>query len=247
MPSLTVQDLIQDALEEIMAVPAGDTAGTPDLTKGLAVLKRMVDAQNIDRGNISCLRRDTRTLVAGTQSYTIGIDPAAVPVVATFAAVRPIRIERANVLVTSAGGTTYEPLNLLTLPEWAAKTDRSTRSRPLDLYNDLASPLSTWYFDPIPDAAYVIETWTWQQFAYAALADVLIVPPGYYEYWVLGLAIRLAAAFGKEPRATTAALFIEARANVQALNAPSPRMRSDADLCDDDARGRRGWLNGYTD
>jgi hypothetical protein len=242
VPALTVQDLITDALEELAAVPAGDTPATQDLVKGLAVLKRFVEASNLHRGNIKAIRRDTRTLTAGTQSYTIGIDPSGV-LTATFAAVRPIRIERASVLLTSGSGTLYEPLNLITVEDWSEKTTRSTQSLPKDLFTDEGAPLTTWRFDPIPDQNYTIETWTWQQFAQSALADVLTLPQGYYEYWVYGLAIRLAAAYGKDPRATTVALFDEARQNVMALNLPSPRMASNADLDDDQPAGYN-WLDG---
>lgn len=226
----TVLDLITESLEEIGARAAGDVLDANDQAKALTVLKRMVAASNINRGNIATLRHDLWTLVAGTQTYTIGIDPATIPVVAAFVGPRPIKIERANVLVTAGGTTEHRKLNLLDTDQWAAKGILSTQTTPEDLYNDAAYPLSTYYFDPIPDAPYVIETWTWQQFAQSLVTDILAIPPGYQTYWTLGLALQLCAPFGRTAAPTTIKFYEDAKAEVMSLNCPSPRIRSDGDL-----------------
>lgn len=294
--AITVQSLITDALEELVAVPAGDTPGTADLAKGLAVLVRMVDASNANRGNIASMRYDAFTLQNGVAAYSIGIDPngvlaptlptaagtmtsaasttvvwisglvwtaalvgqyfliagvnykvvtftdsthlimaAAVPALTGAAyilnaPVRPVRIERANIVLSSTGSPVYLPLNLIDDKQQAAKGIRDVQSIPRDLYNEGGYPLSTYRFDPIPDQAYGLETWTWQQFAQSALSDVLVIPPGYYEYWMYALAMRLAAVFGVEPKVTTAELYAQASAEVMAQNAKSPRIRCDGDL-----------------
>ncbi len=244
MAAYTVQDLITEALAEIVAVPAGDTPPAEDLATGLAVLKRMVDASNVHRGNIATERIDVWPLIAATQTYTIGVDPAGV-LTPTFAAVRPVRIERANIIIGSGTSAVRRPLNLLDDTQWAAKSYQTASGLPFDLYNDEAYPLSTYFLYPIPADTYHLETYTWQQFAQSALADKLAIPPGYLEFWLYGLAVRLAPIFGKAPSPTTVTLFAEAREAVAALNCPSPRIRSDRDL--QTVRGREfyGWLDGY--
>ncbi len=246
MPSLTVLDLITEALEEIGASAAGEPLSTADQTKALAVLKRLVLSSNINRGNIATLRIDQWTLVSGQQTYTIGIDPAAVPVVANFVAVRPNKIERANVLLQAGGTIVRRKLNLLDDDQWAAKAFQAIDSIPLELYNDMAYPLSTYYFYPIPDQAYVIETYTWQQFAQAAVTDVLAIPEGYYEFWLYSCAIRLCGPFGRTPNPTTIETYNQVRSDVMALNTPSPRIRSDAGL-ESTYGSTYNWLTGLCD
>lgn len=246
MPSLTVLDLITEALEEIGASAAGEPLTTDDQAKALAVLKRLVLSSNINRGNIATLRIDNWTLTNGKQKYTIGIDPAAAPIVADFVAVRPIRIERANVLLSAGGTTVRRKLDLLEDYQWAAKAFQNINSIPLELYNDAAYPLSTYYFYPIPDQNYVIETYTWQEFAQAAVTDVLAIPPGYYEYWMYSAAIRLCGPFGRTPGPTTVEMYNQVRGDVMALNTPSPRIRSDSGL-ESLWGGTYNWLTGLCD
>lgn len=231
--SLTVLDLITEGLEEITASSPGETLETADQAKALAVLIRMVEASNVNRANIASLRVDTWTLTPNVQTYTIG--PAG-----HFTTARPINIERANLILTTG---VRRKLNLLDDDQWAAKKYLAATGPPLDLYNDGNYPASTYSFYPKPDQAYQFETYTWQQFAQTTVGDVLAIPPGYYEFWLYSLAIRLCGPFGKTAPATTIELFNEARAAVQSLNCTSPRMATDGDL----PGGRGGlynWMSG---
>lgn len=244
---MLASDLIIDALEEIRIVTAGDTLVTADGAKGLAVLNRFVDGSNIHRGNIFTERIDSLTLQVGQQTYTIGIDPAAV-LTPTFALPRPVRLSRCNLLLPGGSTTVRRKINLLTKEQWSRKAVQNIAGLPIDLYNDMADPLSTYWIYQIPDQAYVIETYSWQQFApIAALSTVLQFPQGYQEYWTMGLALRLAAAYGVTPSETTIKFFQEARENVMALNALTPTLRCDTDTSASDGEGWYNYLSGESE
>lgn len=78
------------------------------------------------------------------------------------------------------------------------------------------------------------------------IATLIQIPPGYYEYWLYSLAIRLAAPFGRTPSATTIAAYDEAKEAVQSLNSVSPRTRADGDL-PGGGGGLYNWLSGEVD
>jgi hypothetical protein len=243
---MTAQDFIYDALRILGFMRAGQTNGPEVLADGLTTLNGMIDAQNIGRGNIFTERIDTWTLTIGKQTYTIGVDPAGI-LTPDLDAVRPVRLVRANVLLSSGENTVRRKINLLTRRQWSSKAVQNVSGMPIDLYNDMADPLSTYWFYMVPDQAYVIETYSWQQFAAAAsLSALIVVPQGYYEYWVYSLAERLGPKVGKKLSAEAADVLRGARAAVQLLNLRSVPARTDSDL-NDDHGGLYNWIAGESE
>lgn len=243
MAANTGTALVTDALEEIGALAAGDVIPAGDGAKGLLALNRMIDSQGIDRAMIYTSRIDLLSLTGGKQKYTIGIDPSGGSS-ADFNITRPVRIDRANLLLTTGGSVVRRPLNLLSDGQWAAKTFQAVSGPSADVYNDGSYPLSTLYFYPIPDQAYGYEQYSWQQFGQlVALTDNILIPPGYYEYWVYGLAMRLAAAFGRQVPATTAQFFSESRAMIRRTNSKAPHIYSEGES----GTGLYNWRSGLED
>lgn len=242
---LTGTALVTEALEELRAATAGDTLDTTDGAKGLVALNRMIDTSNITRGNIMVERRDQWTLTIGKQTYTIGNDPAAIGTPADLTpADRPIRLVRANLLLTSGSSTIRRIIRLLTKQQWQAKVLQSTPGMPLELYNDEGYPRSTYSFYQTPDLAYVVETYSWQQFQpLATLAGVISIPPGYYEFWLYSLVMRLAGPFGKTPSATTIQLWKDAKTAVELLNSRSLPAQTNGDFAGT-GDGLYNWLSG---
>ena len=240
---LTGTALVTEALEELRAMTAGDALDPVDGAKGLACLNRMIDTSNTAHGNIATERIDTWTLTIGKQKYTIGVDPNGVLVPDLTPADRPIRLSRCNWLFSSGNNTVRRKIDLLTKIEWSKKTVLNVAGPPIQLYNDLAYPLSTFYVYMVPDQAYKIETYSWQEFQpLASLATLMAIPPGYYEFWLGKLIIRLAAAFGVTPSASTMAWIKEALDGVQLQNARSLRARTNSDVGGGD--GLYNWLSG---
>jgi hypothetical protein len=244
---MTAQTIIYRALREVGRLNgAGQTASPEALADGLDALNGLIDAQNIQRGNILNERADLYTLAIGKQAYTIGVDPLGI-VTADFQVSRPIRLSRVNVLLTTGSNPVYRKVRILTPAQWGARQYRRVESIPFEMYPDYADPISTWQFYPYPDQAYQIEVWSWQQVGpIATLATALAIPPGYYEYYLYSLALRLASPYQKEISATTMALYQQARADVMSLNAPSPRQRTDGDL-NSAGRGLYNWMDGLVD
>jgi hypothetical protein len=227
---MTAQNLIYSAFRVIGHTRAGQTNGPESLADGLVALNGLIDSATINRGFVFTERLDTWTLTIGKQTYTIGVDPAGM-LTPDLVAARPVKLTRANLLLSSASNTVRRKINLLTDAEWRSKAVQNIPGMPIDLYNDGSDPLSTYWFYMTPDQAYVIETYSWQQLiGLATLASLIVVPPGYYEFYLYSLAARLASMFGKELPSATMALLSQARYDVMALNAISPRIRSDSDM-----------------
>jgi hypothetical protein len=234
---MTGTSLVTDSLEELAAITPGDALTAPDAAKGLAVLNRMIDSMNIGRGNIFTSRIDTWVLTSNQQTYTVG--PTGV-----FVMPRPLGLSHMNLFIPGGSTPVRRPIRLLNDTQWAAKTVQNIVGLPVECYSDGSNPLTTWYFYMIPDQAYTIETYTWQQFTQLnALTDAILIPQGYQEFWTLALAIRLAAAYGRTPSAMTLALYSDAKAAVWAMNSKSPRLRSDGEL-PGDAGGLYNWISG---
>ena len=164
-----------------------------------------------------------------------------------LAAARPIRVTRCNWIFSSASNAVRRRIDLLTKQQWAAKAVQNISGPPVEMYNDNASPLSTYRFYMTPDQAYLIETYTWQEFtAPASLFTQIIVPPAYYEFWLYSLAVRCAAPFGVPVPASTADLFKYARAEAQRLNCLAPRIASDDGFYSPHG-GLYNWIAGETE
>lgn len=78
------------------------------------------------------------------------------------------------------------------------------------------------------------------------IATLIVIPPGYYEYWMYSLTIRLAAAFGRTLKDQTIELYKEAREAVMSLNCVSPRQRTDFDTGSRN-QGLYNWLDGQVE
>jgi hypothetical protein len=248
MTTQTGADLITDALCELSVYPAGDTVSAPDLATGLRYLNRLIDKSSAQRATIYASQYDLLTLTPAQQSYTIGVDPAGVAT-PNFATARPVRIERANLLITSTVRRQIDPIEM---PEWARIRYQNVSGPPRKVYNDrgFTTGFAKLFFYPIPDAAYQWEMYSWKQNAtLAATSTAIDYPPGYAEWWLYHLALRLAAPFGKTPSEATIELARTAAETVAALNSPSPRLAAMTDgmIGDAGASGLYNWLDGQID
>jgi|SRR6516225_1948196 hypothetical protein len=245
MTTQTGTDLITDALVEIGAYAAGDPVSAADLATGLRYLNRLIDSSNAEKATIFTAQLDTLTMTPNKQSYTIGVDPAgaAAP---DFVAARPVKITNANLLLST---TVRRKIDVISETEWARIKYQNVSGPPRKLYNDrgFITGFATLRFYPIPDQAYQWEQYSWHQNANLALAaNAIDYPPGYAEWWVYHLALRLAAPFGRTPTEATIEFAREARERVAALNCESPKLNagdSAAFIGGEDA-GLYNWLSG---
>lgn len=226
MAARTVLQLLTAAAEELEVIPSGGSLSTAEQASGLDRFNRLVDATNSRRGLIYAERVDTLALVDGTQNYTIGIDPAGVAT-ANYAIARPSRVTRANLFIADDVPT---PLAIYTTQEWADLPFRSASGPPQGVYYDAAfsSGRATLHFDRIPDQAYDWEMYSWQQNGQATSVSTAIdYPPGYADYWLYSMAVKLAPMFGRTVSPDLREALREARARLIAINSRSPLMRPD--------------------
>lgn len=197
------------------------------LADGLIALNGLLDYLTAQQGAIYTKRQDRYTLQPSQVTYTIGIDPTGQQT-ANFNAVRPVRIDRASLVLTGTNPPVFLPMSLLTPEEWASLVVRTIPTTvPRRLYCDYANPISTLYFWGYPTAGNDVELWTWQQLAqFQTIDDQVTLPPAYLDMLVYNLAVRLSEMFGTN---ISSSVLLQARqmlGRVKALNNPSPQIAS---------------------
>ena len=133
---------------------------------------------------------------------------------------RPVRIEAAEIVLSTGGSTVYLPMVILTAAQWADTRLRSFPTTfPTKLYPDYAYPNCNLYMWGTPTQVNGIELWTWQQAKqFLTSSDTIAVPPGYLEAMVNNLAVRMGEQFG-----TTQLMAHRARGNPRgSQNSRSP-------------------------
>src|ERR1017187_6810782 len=181
----TVLDLITASLKNLgvlsgIEVPTADAAAD-----GLVTLNRMLDSWNTESLNIYTVSIAAYPLNAGQMIYNIG------PTGADFVAVRPQKINNANIILTGTT-TTRLPLDLLNDDQWAAIRQQTVQSNiPSALYDDGSYPNANLYLWGQPSIGLQLELFTWQLLTgFVNLTDPIIFPPGYEEAVLYNLSMR---------------------------------------------------------
>jgi hypothetical protein len=218
---ITIVELLTDAAIEIGAIAAGETLEADDYALLLRKFNRMMGQWNLREVLKYTVRIDRYTLTPVNQaSYSIGRGTGAV-----FVADRPVRIVRANLVLTNAAPEVRVPLAILDDDDWAAiAVTAITSSIPRALYPDGAYPNENLFLWPEPSVAYDLELFTWQALErFANPSDVVSAPPGYLEAMTLTLAEKICSAFGKTRSEELRDDAAKARAAVVSINSQLPR------------------------
>jgi hypothetical protein len=185
---MTGRDAITTALKKIGALAPGESLDASEATDGLAELNRMLGAWSTQKLIIHAVTQESPlTLTAGDGTVTMGTSGDITT--------RPMAIEKAVI----RDGTTDYPVDLLTLEEYAAISDKSTQSTyPTALYDDGGYPQRTLTLYPVPSAAKSLVLWTKRALTSIASLDTSVsLPPGYDDAIVYNLAVRLAPEYGR--------------------------------------------------
>jgi len=241
---LTAFDLIRDALMEIGVASREDEPDIKDLELGLRYLNRLVESNNICKSAMYTPRNDSYTLTANQAAYTIGVDPAGV-LEADFDDVRPTSIRNIVLQLQSSPTVVRDrPMEELDHDQWARKQVREVYAIPKQYHLDEAYPLSTITFFPGPSSAYTVEIESWQQGARIAnLYDAISYPPGYHDFWMYQLAVRLCGPF--HAPITQNLIMMERRAidKIVGVNSRAPLLDSDPALGRQESAGFN-WRTG---
>lgn len=242
----TALDLISDALREIGVLGAEEDANIGDAQLAMRYLNRLIASNNICASSIYTSLMQTFALVANQASYTIGVDPAGV-LVPDFAATRPTDIQ--NIVLQLQAGPPIirdEPMVSLSDAEWASKQVTEIYAIPKQYHYDKSYPLGEIFFYPAPSSAYTIELWSWQQGGRVAeLYDPISYPPGYDDFWLYQLALRLCGPFGRPVPQHLPEMERRAIDRIIASNVVPPRIGTDPALIHGGGGGRFNWASGY--
>jgi hypothetical protein len=241
----TVADFLTATLKLINAIAKSETPSPDEFQDSLDRFRSMLDTWAADRLTIFSVVPTTFPLLAGKQSYSIGLGGA------DFNVPRPLWIENAGIISTANALQPFElPVRVLDDSEWASITIKNVASQlAWYLWYDYAfqGPLGwgnikVW---PIPTAS------TTQLVLYLptpltnfiSLQEALILPPGWEEALRTNLAIRLCPEFGRPVDPVVAKLAIDGYAMLCRANKREQLLSVDAALVSE-SNGVWNWLTG---
>ena len=221
MPAVNPMSMILSALRMIGEKRAGDTLNSAEQIDYLADLIACMSSWGLEPLNSYAVTVDTKALVAGTASYTIGSG-------GSIDTTRPKEIIGAFVRDSSS----YDaPIRILDEEAYRRLSLKSTgNTYPTDLWYDkaFASGLATVYLYPAPSASLTLHLYSPKQLqTFTGINDTLVLPPGYQLMIESNFAIRCAAGYTKVSEETLK-IARESKAAVQRANTPERHMRLDA-------------------
>lgn len=189
----TYGDLVSAALADLNVLAAGETAAAGDAALGLQVLNRLIDKWAGQGLTIPSLTRNTQTITANDETYTIG------PTGNVVMTERPSKLFAVTLIDTAPSPDLEISLgDGLTDAGYAAISQKAlTATRPSAWYYNPTVPNGVITLWPVPTGSnlqlgiYVREPLT----QVSALTTNVSLAPGYQEFMVTQLALRLAPTF----------------------------------------------------
>lgn len=221
---MTGTQIINNAFTELGLIAAGESPASGDSTFGLEKLNRLLTGWATQRRMVFVMNHASYAFGSSKQSYTIG--PAATT--PDFTATRPVKIERANVILVAGDPDVRAPLEVINTSDYASLGIPALSAEyPSKLYYQPTVSKGTLWPWPYPtNTANKLELFTWNQLAEIAVADVGVdypLPPGYDEAIILSLAESLCPAYGKQVSPELARMAQRARAAIAELNHAPPK------------------------
>ena len=232
---MTADELIRQALLKVEAVGYSDTVPTVMAADGLINLNNLISSWNAETLLIPSITKVTKTLTAGTASYTIGSG-------GDINTTRPISISRAFIRDTS--NYDYD-LDIRAMDEYASITAKTTQSQPRYLFYNPAYSLGKIYLYSTPDdSTDVLHLDLVVPLAEIATGGTTVdLPNEYKRALIYNLAFDLDPSFDSGSEMSIAAIAAQSKAVLKGLNANVvPLARFDSML-----NGGGSGRNIYTD
>lgn len=221
----TAADIVNAAMTEIGVRAQGETLSAADGAWGLAKLNRLISGWNAEGINCFVIQHDSFPWASSKQSYTIGKSGSP-----DFDATRPIRIERANILVP--GTDDYRiPLEILDFAGYAKiGNPEITSAYPSRIYYQPTHPNGKIWPWPWPtNLTDELELFWWTPITeFSALATSFDYPPGYEDALTLSLAESLCPSYGRPLAPELSGLAARARWKIKVNNLRTPPLENDA-------------------
>lgn len=217
----TAQSYINRALRLVNVLESGETPDGDMSSEALTVLNDMLNLWSIDKLLIYQRQERTHTLVASTNSYTIGSG-------GTIDTTRPVRIESAFV----RDSDNYDrPLEIVNKDDYdRIRLKSSEATFPDRLFYDPGFALGTIYLYPTPSAANTLHYVSWLPFTtFTNLSTDIDLPPGYSQLIVYSLAVLLATEYNTPLRPDIAETARETREKIEELNNRNDKQLSQFD------------------
>lgn len=218
----TATDIITRALRRARAIGRDQVASAEDSADGLVALNALLDLWWNERLAVFHILRENFPLVVGAASRTIGTG-------GNFNTTRPVKI--VDGCSVRRAGMDY-PVRVLTdRTQYDAIELKTTAGMPFCLFYDADYPLGTIYFYYVPDQADTIYLNSLARLqALAALNTQVLLPPGYEELLVNGLAIDRAPEYGRQALPSVQRAFGRAMRVLKRVNGDTPVLSIDSNL-----------------
>ena len=210
----TALDVIKRSMRALGVYAIGEDPSDTEAADALATLNAL--ATSLPPGMVYAQTLDTIALTANETSVTVGPSGATVTT-------RPVEVLSSSYILYQ--GMSY-PLSISTLDDYNAIDVKTNVGIPRTLWPLMGMPNITLTPWPIPSAAMTLNLWSNKQVvSFAALTDVLSLPPGYERAFIAMLAIDLAPEYDREPPPTVQMIANQARKNIKRTNRKSPMMQ----------------------
>lgn len=221
----TAINMISSSLRLIGALAAGEQIALEDAADALVTFQQMVDSWNADRLAIFSTDSQDFPLVAGKQSYTMGLG-------GDFNVARPARIDNMSAIIMDNPDTPVEiPMNMFTVEEWQQQVPvKNVQSNfPQICYDDGGFPFRTLSMWPQPNqTTNLVRIYSWEALSSPiAYTTPIAFPPGYAEAFRFNLAVRLAPEYGRSLDPAIATVAAQSLGRVKSMNVPDIFLRSD--------------------
>lgn len=182
--------IIAAALRRLMVIQAGQTPTTAQYTIGLEVLNDLIKSWSADLSLVYEDTRETLSIPAGTQSFTIGST-------GDQSTTRPLEI---RVATLTAGNVEY-PMDIIDELTYQSFANKNSTGQPFRLYYRNTYPNGTIYFEFTTDVAYSLILNSIKQLTQFPDGTTSIDLPEHYERALkTNLAIELADEMGAAKR-----------------------------------------------
>lgn len=234
-----VSTLCQQAAQELNVIMPGENLSANDAAFLLGKLNQLFGDWNTRREAIF------RSVLTTHTPLTPGLNPHTIGPTGTFVvAQRPVSIEGASLVMSPAANPSITIRDAAWYHQLAYPT--LSTSVPTDLYYDPTWPNGSLYLYPVPASAYGLELWTRATLATVALTDTVTYPPGYEGAIIDTLAEDAAEGLGRQPGQRLVARARMRRANIFALNDPTPHLVTvDAGMPGGGQPERGNYLTGW--
>lgn len=207
---MKARQLLTDSLRLIGVLASGNSLTSAQGADGLRTLNAMVSSWSAESLLVPADVRETFSLVAGTQAYTMGSG-------ATFSTQRPIEIKAASVIISSDASEI--PVGLIGTSQWATLSDKTTQGTPDKLWPQPGAPNWTVNLNPVPSSGQTLVLYSQKVLtSFTTLDTDVSLLDGYERAMKYNVAIDLAPEYGRTVSAEVARVATESKTTIERLN-----------------------------